>query len=112
MLANSSAFICKEEVDIAYRVTSYNTNRVVEQLYSQFKVVEKLYQDMILGFDWFQSVNPQVDRFNCGVTLYSGFVAASGPIYHNTKVKLYSFKAFIHLLYANKLKNGCFISVQ
>ena len=31
---------------------------ISEQLYSQFRVVEKLHQDVILAFDWLHSANP------------------------------------------------------
>ena len=31
---------------------------VSEWLHSWFRVIKKLHQDMILGFDWLQSVNP------------------------------------------------------
>ena len=45
-------FIC-EEVDAAYSITLYDANKVSEQLYFWFRVVEKQHQNIILGFDWF-----------------------------------------------------------
>ena len=80
--------------------------------HSWYMVAEKLYQDMILGFDWLQSVNPQVDQVNYGVTLRNDFVAADITVYHTVKVKLSTFKALSSLLHANKLKNCCFTFVK
>ena len=47
---------------------------------------------MILGFDWFKSVNPQVDWVNYCVNLKNGFAAAGVPVHRPVKVELCSFK--------------------
>ena len=38
-------------MDIAYGVILYDANKVSEWLHSRFRVVEKLKQDVIVGFD-------------------------------------------------------------
>ena len=58
ILDNGLVFTCEVEVDIAHVFTVHNINKVSEQLYYWFRVIEKLHQNVILGFDWFQSVNP------------------------------------------------------
>ena len=98
--------IYEEEVDATYGVISYDANKVSEWLHSQFRVVEKLHQDVIVGFDWFQSINPKVDRVNYRVTLKNGFVATGVPVYCNIKIELYSLKMLMHLLHINKLENS------
>ena len=45
-------------MDSAYGVILYNANQGGEMMYSLFRVAGQLQQDMILGFDWLQSVNP------------------------------------------------------
>ena len=52
MLANRSVFICKVEVDATYGNILYNANKGGEWLQFRFRVIKKLHQDMILGFDW------------------------------------------------------------
>ena len=49
---------------------------------------------------------------NYGVTSRNGFVAASTPVHHIVKVALYSFKALIHLLHANKGAENWFTFVS
>ena len=66
---------------------------------------------MIVGFDWLQKVNLQVDWVNYGVTLKNGFAAAAVPVHCTVKVELCSFKALIHLLRANKGENSWFTFV-
>ena len=46
-----------------------NCKKLRKQLYSGIKIVEKLCQDRILGFDWLKSINPKVDWVNYGLTL-------------------------------------------
>ena len=111
-LSNGSEFTCDEEVDAAYRIISQNAKQIGEQLNSWFKVVEKLHQDVILGFDWLQSVNQQVNWVNCSITLKNGFVAAGVLIHHNIKIELFSFKVLIYLLQANKGTDSQFTFVQ
>ena len=57
MLTDGLVFTCKEEVDAVCGVILYNANKVSETIQSWFKVIEKLHQDVILGFDWLQSSN-------------------------------------------------------
>ena len=57
MLADGSVFTCEEKMDPAYGVIVYNVSKVSERLHSWFRVIEKLHQDVILGFDWLKSVN-------------------------------------------------------
>ena len=102
MLADGSEFTYDEEVAATYRVISQDTKQVSEWLNSWFRVVWKLQQDVILDFDWFQNVNPQIDWVNYGVTFKNSFVAFSILIYCNLKVKLCSFKVLMHLLCDNK----------
>ena len=112
MLADGSEFTCEEEVAATYGIILQDAKQVSEWLNSRFRVVEKLHQDVILGFDWLQKVNPQVDWVNYGVTLKNGFVAAGVPVYRTVKVELCSFKALMHLLCANKGANNWFTFVQ
>ena len=84
-------------------------NRLVDN--SRFRVVEKLYQDKILGFNWLQSLNPQADWVNFGVTLKNGFGAAGIPVYCTVKLNLCSFKVLMHLFHANKGSNSWFTFV-
>ena len=42
---------------------------------------------MILGFDWWQRVNPKVDWVSYGLTLKNCFVAAGVPAHYNIKVE-------------------------
>ena len=58
MLADGLVITCEEEVNAAYGILSKETNKVSEWLETRFRVVEKLHQDLILGFIWLQSVNP------------------------------------------------------
>ena len=67
---------------------------------------------MILGFNWLQSVNKQVDWVNYGVTLKNGLVAADAPVHHIVKVELCSFKVLMHSQHATKGVNSCFTFVQ
>ena len=53
MLADSLVFIYKEAVDNAFGVISYNVKKVNERMQSWFRVIEKLHQDIIVGFNWF-----------------------------------------------------------
>ena len=112
MLADGSEFTCEEEVAATYGIIFQDTKKASEWQNSWFRVVEKLHQDMILGFDWLQKVNPQVNWVNYGVALKNGFVAAGVPVHHTVKVKLCSFKALMHLLHANKGANSWFTFVQ
>ena len=98
-------FSYEKEIDAAYGIILYSANKVSEQLHSHFRVVKKLHQDVILGFDWLQNINPKVNWVNYGITLKYGFAAAGVLIYSIIKVELYSFKVFIYLLLANKLAN-------
>ena len=52
MLADGLVLACKEEVDATHGAILYDANKVSEWLHSWFKVIERLHQDMILGFDW------------------------------------------------------------
>ena len=106
MLADFSVFIYKEEVNTAYGIKLQDAIKVCEWLHSQFRVVEKLHHDVILGFDWLQSVNPQVDWVHNGFTLKNGFVAAGIPVYCTVKVDQHSFQVLMHLLNANRLENS------
>ena len=106
MLANGSVFTYEDKVNAAYRVISYDANKVSKQLNSWFRAIEKLHQGVILVFDWFQSINPKANWVNYGVTLKNGFVAAGVPIHRNIKVKFYSFKEIMYLLLGNKLANS------
>ena len=45
----------------SYRVILYDANKVSGWLHSRFRVVKKLHQDVVLGFDGLQSVNPKID---------------------------------------------------
>ena len=51
-------FTCEEEVNAASRAISCNANEISKQMDSWFSLVEKLHQDIVLDFDWLQSVNP------------------------------------------------------
>ena len=108
MLADGSEYTYEEEINAAYGIVPQDTKQVCEWLNSRFRVVDKLHQDVILGFDWFQSVNLQVAQLNYGVTLKNGFVAAGVPVHCNVKVKLCSFKALLHYFHANKVANNLF----
>ena len=112
MLADGSEFTCEEEITATYGIILQDAKQVIERLNSQFRVVEKLHQDVILGFNWLQKVNPQVDWVNYSVTLKNGFVAAGVPVYRTVKVELCSFKALMHFLHTNKGANSCFIFVK
>ena len=57
-LVDGSVFTCEEEFNAAYGAIEHTANKFSEWLHCQFRVVEKLHQDVILGFDWLQSVNP------------------------------------------------------
>ena len=85
--------------------------RLVRWQHSRLKIVEKLHHGIILGFDWFQSINLKVDWVNYGFTFKNGFIAAGVPVHCNVKVELYSFKALINILHANRLKNSWFTSI-
>ena len=100
MLADGSEFTCEEDLNAANRIVAQDASKVSEQLNSEFRVVEKLHQDVILGFNWFQSVKPQVDQTSYGVTLKNGFIAAGFSIHYNVKVELCSFKLLLlmHLM--------------
>ena len=112
MLADGSEFTYKQEVAGTCRIILQDTKQVSEQPNSQLRIIEKLHQDVILGFDWFQSVDPYVDWLNYGVTLKNSFVAAGVPVYSTVKVELCSFKVVIHLLHANKGSNSWFTFFQ
>ena len=58
MLADVLVFTCKERVDAVYGFILYDANQISEMIHSSFKVVEKLHQDVILGFNWLETVNP------------------------------------------------------
>ena len=60
-LIDSLVVTCEGEVDAVYGVISYDTNQVSERMHFQFRDIEQLHQDMILGFDWLQSVKPYAD---------------------------------------------------
>ena len=102
MLADGSEFTCKEEIAGTCRIILQDAKQVSEQPNSQLRIIEKLHQDVILGFDWFQSVDSYVDWLNYSVTLKNSFFAAGVPIHHNVKVKLCSFKVFMQFLHTNK----------
>ena len=106
-----SEFTYEEELAATYGIILEDTKQISEQLNSWFRVVEELHQDVILGFDWLQSANPQVDWVNYSVTLRNGFVAVV-PVYGCIKVEQYSFKALMHFLYANKGVNSNLTFVQ
>ena len=112
MLADGSVFTCEEKVNAANGIILQDANKVSEKLNSQIRVVNKLEQDMILGCDWFQSVNSQADWFSYGVTFQNGFAAAGIPVHCTVKVKLYSFKALMHLIHTNKISNTWFTFFQ
>ena len=112
MLIDGLMFACEEEINAAYGIIFQDANQVSEWLHFWFRAVKKLHQDVILGFDWLQSVNLQVDWINYGVTFKDGFVAASLPVYFTVNVKLCSFKVLMHLLHAKKLENSWFTFVQ
>ena len=112
MLAKGLEFTFEEEVAAAYGIISQDTKNISEQLYSQFRAIEKLHPDMILGFDQLQSVNPQVDWVNYGITLKNGFIATGVPVYSNFRVELCSFKALIYLMHTNKDADSWFSFVQ
>ena len=77
-------------------------------MYYYFRVVDLLHPNILLGFNWFQSVNANIYWVNCGFTLQNDFIAASVLIHCNNKVELYSFNALIYLLRANELTNNWF----
>ena len=112
MLADGSYFTCEEEVDATYGIIAQNTKQVSEQLNSWFRVVDKLHWDVILGLDWFQSVNPQADWLYYGVTLKGSFIAAGVPVHCIIKVELNSFKVMMHFLNANKGINSWFTFIS
>ena len=62
MLADGLVFSCGEEVDALYGIISCDANQASEMMHSWFKVVEKLQLDIILGFNWFQSINHRLTR--------------------------------------------------
>ena len=102
-------FTWEEGTYTTYKVILCNAKEVSAQMNSQFRVVEKMHQDVTLSFDWLQSINYKVDWVNYGVTLENGFAAAGVPVHHNVKDELYSFKVPMHLLHANKLSSSWFI---
>ena len=112
MLADGFKFTCEEQVAATDGIVSQDAKQVSEQLNSWFTVVAKLDQDVILGFDWLQSVNLQVDWVNYGVTLKYSFVAAGVLIHHTVKAELCSFKVLMYFLHANKVSNSQFTFVQ
>ena len=57
ILADSLVLTYEKEVDAAYGIIVHSANKVNEWLHSWFRVEEKLHLDVILGFDWLQSVN-------------------------------------------------------
>ena len=63
-----------------YGITLQDTNKLSKWLNSCLKVVEKLKQDVVLGFNWLQSVNPWVYWFSYSVILKNGFFAAGIPV--------------------------------
>ena len=75
-------------------------------------VVEKLHQDVILGFDWLQNVDQQVNWVDYGVTLKNGFDAAGVPIHYSIKVELCSLKELVYFLHAKKGSDRYFTFVQ
>ena len=112
MLADGLEFTCEAEVAAPYGIISQDAKQISKQLNSLFRVVEKLHQDVILGFDQLHSVNPQVNWVNYCVTFKNGFDAAGIPFHCTVQVELCSFKALMHLMRTNKGANSWFTFVQ
>ena len=111
MLAYGQVFTYGKEVDAAYKVISYNANQVSKRMHTWFGVVEQLHQDIILGFNWLQGVNSQVDWVNCGSTVQNSFVAVVS-VHHYIKFKLCSFIPLLYLFCTNKLVNNWCVFIQ
>ena len=84
----------------------YIVNKISNRIHSWCRVVEQLHQVIILGFDWFQHVNPEADKVT---ELLLSRIALFMPIHHSINIELYNFKVLLHLLHANRLANYWFI---
>ena len=74
----------------------YNANQISKWMNSWFRVVEKLHQDVILGFDFFRVLTHRLIG-SVMVLNYKMFFFADGiPVYHNLKAEFCNFKEFTY----------------